>query len=469
MFFNQQSMNQTIDNETFYKLLEINKNASSKDIKKAYRRLAVIHHPDKGGDPDKFKEISKAFETLSDENKRRNYDQHGESQGDGQNPNDMFGQMFNGGPMNNNRNKKGKNVKKDIQVALKDIFNGKNMNITITRKSIDTDNISTCVPCKGRGIILQTIRMGPMIQQVQQPCNTCGGQGKQYRVNKVSENIRVTIPKGVPNNHKIEIFDKGDDVLDGDPGDLHIIVKVLEDEYFIRKGNDLFINKDISLIEALNGFNMVIKHFDRDILMKSNNVIKPNNYDVNSESKCEWKNMICSLSLEPFAKAKINDEQEIKKVIEQGQLKNENITGFIIRGQETYFYKESIDILLKSKKGGNGILYYKNIVNNLVHCIEEEGLPDLKNPMVKGDLYITFNIIFPDKITIDNKILLDGGFNKEIHKKIDEIETELEVYELTEKNPNISYEKYKEVLQENEERQEETNNPGMQQQQCAQQ
>jgi hypothetical protein len=89
--------------------------------------------------------------------------------------------------------------------------------------------------------------------------------------------------------------------------------------------------------------------------------------------------------------------------------------------------------------------------------------------MVKGDLYITFNIIFPEKINIDNQILLDGGFNKEIHKKIDEIETELEVYELTEKNPNISYEKYKEILQENEEQQEETNNPGMQQQQCAQQ
>lgn len=469
MFFNHQSMNQSIDNETFYKLLEINKNASSKDIKKAYHKLAMKYHPDKGGDPDKFKEISKAFETLSDENKRRNYDQHGESEGNGVNPNDMFGQMFNGGPMNNNRNKKGKNVKKDIQVALKDIFNGKNMNITITRKSIDTDNISACVPCKGRGIILQTIRMGPMVQQVQQPCNNCGGQGKQYRVNKVSENIRVTIPKGVPNNHKIEIFDKGDDVLDGDPGDLHIIVKVLEDEYFIRKGNDLFINEDISLIEALNGFNMVIKHFDRDILMKSNNVIKPNNYDVNSESKCEWRNMICSLSLEPFAKAKINDEQEIKKVIEEGQLKNENITGFIISGQETYFYKESIDILLKSKKGGKGILYYKNIVNNLVHCIEEEGLPDLNNHMVKGDLYITFNIIFPDKITIDNKVLLDGGFNKEIHPKIDEMETELEVYELAEKNPNISYEKYKEISQENKEQEEEETNPGMQQQQCAQQ
>ena len=52
------------------------------------------------------------------------------------------------------------------------------MNITITRKSIDTDNISTCVPCKGRGMVMQTMRMGPMIQQIQQPCNTCGGQGQ---------------------------------------------------------------------------------------------------------------------------------------------------------------------------------------------------------------------------------------------------------------------------------------------------
>jgi len=471
MFFNQQSMNQNIDNESFYKLLEINKNASSKDIKKAYRRLAVIHHPDKGGDSEKFKEISKAFETLSDENKRKHYDQYGETEGgdNSMNPNDIFSQMFNNGPMNaNNTNKKGKNIVKDVHVSLKDIFNGKNMNITITRKSIDTDNISTCVPCKGRGMVTQTIRMGPMVQQMQQPCSTCGGQGKQFKVNNVSENIKVNIPRGAPNNHKIVIFDKGDDVLEGEPGDLHIIVKVSEDDYFIRKGNDLFINKDISLIEALNGFNMIIKHFDREILMKSNNVIKPNKYDVNLKYKYEWKNKICSLSIEPYAKSQISDEKTIKSIIESGQLKNENITGFMIKGQETYFYKESIDKLLKSKKGGNNVFYYKNIPENSVHCIEEEGLPDLNNPMIIGDLYITFNIIFPDKITVDNKILLDGGFNKPIHKNIDEIETELEVYELTDKNPNISYEKYKENIKENKE--DEESMPNIQQdQQCSQQ
>jgi len=473
MFFNQ-SMNQTIDNESYYKLLGVNKNASKSEIKKAYHKSAMKNHPDKGGDPEKFKEISKAFEILSDENKRKNYDQFGSTEdngNNGMNPNDILSQMFSGGggPMNsNNMNKKGKTLKKDIQVSLKDIFNGKTMNITITRKSIDTNNISSCVPCKGQGMISQTIQMGPMIQQIQSPCNVCGGQGKQFKVNNVSENIRVNVPRGSPNNHKIVIFDKGDDVLDGDPGDLHIIVKVLDNEYFIRKGNDLFINKDISLVEALNGFNMIIKHFDRDILMKSDNVIKPNNYDINSDNKYEWKSLMCSLSIEPFAKAKISDEQEIKKLIEVGELKNENINGFIIKDNETYFYKESIDILLKNKNNGNSVFYYKNISDNSVHCIEEEGLPDLNNPMLKGDLYITFNIIFPDKITIDNEELIKGGFDWPIHENIDEIETELEVYELIEKNPNISYEKYKECLK-NEEEQESNEHPGMQQQQCSQQ
>ena len=84
-------------------------------------------------------------------------------------------------------------------------------------------------------------------------------------------------------------------------------------------------------------------------------------------------------------------------------------------------------------------------------------------------MILSGNIIFPDKITIDNEELINGGFDKSIHENIDEIETELEVYELTEKNPNISYEKYKECLKNEEEEQESNEHPGMQQQQCSQQ
>jgi len=212
---------------------------------------------------------------------------------------------------------------------------------------------------------------------------------------------------------------------------------------------------------------MKINHFDRNIIVKSGKVIKPTIYNVNSCGKYEWTSIICDLDAAPFAKAQISDETNIKSVIEEGQLKDENISGFLIKGKETYFYKENIDILLKNKKGGNSVLYYKSMDNILLQCIEEEGLPDMDNPMINGDLYIKFNIIFPEKINIDNKILIEGGFNEPLYKIIDEIDTDLEVYELTDKNPNISYGKFKEVNVKEEV--ESIPHPGQNMQQCAQQ
>merc|ERR1719335_1343893 len=90
-----------VDNEKFYKLLGVDKNASDNDIKKAFRKLAIKHHPDKGGDPETFKEITRAHEVLSDPEKRRMYDQGGEDavsgEGGGGNPTDVFDMMFGGG------------------------------------------------------------------------------------------------------------------------------------------------------------------------------------------------------------------------------------------------------------------------------------------------------------------------------------------------------------------------------------
>ena len=118
MFFGGNRMNNNIDNNKYYKILGIDKNANEKDIKKAYRRLAVIHHPDKGGDPEKFKEVTKAFETLSDPNKRKNYDKFGE---DGENmnghPGDIFGQMF-GMNKQNTRKSSGDNDRHQKRSAI---------------------------------------------------------------------------------------------------------------------------------------------------------------------------------------------------------------------------------------------------------------------------------------------------------------------------------------------------------------
>jgi len=463
MFFNQ-SMNHKVDNDKFYNILGVDKKASTSEIKKAYRRLAVVHHPDKkGGDENKFKEITKAFETLSDESKRKHYDQFGEGEGGpgGGNPADMFGQMFGGMGMQSSNPKRGNNVIHEVNLTLKEIYNGKNLNITVKRKTIDQSKINICSQCKGQGMVTQTVRMGPMIQQIQQPCQSCGGQGKSFKINNITENIKVAIPKGAPNDHKITIYERGDDTPGGDPGDLIVVVKEIKDEVFERKGYDLFIHKDISLLEALKGFKIELTTLDnRNILITNDTVIKPK---VNSD----WCTKLCHISLEPFAKAKISDESKVKELIESGQLQDENITAFVIKGTETYFYKDPVDKLLESIKPGNSVLYYKERSN--IHCVEEEGMPYFNSPIIKGDLYMAFNIIFPDKITIDNDVLIGGGFGEPLNNPtVNEIDSDIEVYELVEKDPEVSYSNFKDTVKEDVEE----DGRGMPQggvQQCAQQ
>ena len=465
MFFNQ-SMNRKVDNDKFYNVLGVDKKASSSEIKKAYRRLAVIHHPDKGGDENKFKEITKAFETLSDESKRKHYDQFGESEGGGPSgdPADMFGQMFSGGMgMQSSSPKRGNNITHEVNLTLKEIYNGKNLNVTVKRKTIDQSKVDICSQCKGQGMITQTVRMGPMIQQIQQPCQSCGGQGKSFKVNCITENIKVAIPKGAPNGHKITIYERGDDTPGGDSGDLIVVVKEIKDEVFERKGYDLFIHKDISLLEALKGFKIELTTLDnRNILITNDTVIKPKSNNNN------WCTKLCDISLEPFAKSQISDESKVKELIESGQLKNENITAFVIKGQETYFYKNPVDKLLESIKPGNSVIYYKPRSN--IHCIEEEGMPYFNSPIIRGDLYITFNIIFPENITIDNDVLIEGGFGEPLNiPTVNEIDSDIEVYELVEKDPEVSYSSYKDTIKEDVEEDEGRGMPQGGVQQCAQQ
>merc|ERR1719201_3208920 len=103
--------NKNADTTKFYKLLEVEKNASEAEIKKAYRKMAIKHHPDKGGDPEKFKEITRAYEVLSDADKRSTYDRFGEEgleEGGGGDPSDIFAQMFGGGGGGGGRRQKKK-------------------------------------------------------------------------------------------------------------------------------------------------------------------------------------------------------------------------------------------------------------------------------------------------------------------------------------------------------------------------
>merc|ERR1719434_404343 len=131
-----------------------------------------------------------------------------------------------------------------------------------------------------------------MIQQVQKTCDECGGSGVMFRQVKVQETLEVHVPKGAPDGHKIHFSEKADEIPDGEVGDVVFVLQEQPHAEFKRKGDDLYIERDISLREALCGFAMQIKHLDgRTLIIKSapGEVIKPVSYDpFNEEEKQAW-------------------------------------------------------------------------------------------------------------------------------------------------------------------------------------
>ena len=163
------------DTEKMYEILGVEKNASPDVIRKAYRKLAVKFHPDKGGDPEKFKEIQKAFDILGDERKRDIYDKYGEEGleggGDGGGGGDIFDVLSGRQRRKNPGVKKGENMVHPLKVTLEQLMKGSSRTLRLTRKVIDQQKgVETCASCGGRGAKIQTIRMGPMIQQVRKYC-----------------------------------------------------------------------------------------------------------------------------------------------------------------------------------------------------------------------------------------------------------------------------------------------------------
>merc|ERR1719389_1492374 len=262
--------NKNVDTTKFYKLLEVEKNASEAEIKKAYRKLAVKHHPDKGGDPEKFKEITRAYEVLSDSEKRAKYDRGGEDalDNDGGDPSDIFEAFFGGGGRRGGggggrKRQKTKDVQQPLKVTLEQLYCGNTKKMAITRQVIEKKKgVQECSECDGRGVKVEVVRMGPMIQQMQSACSACGGQGKSFKTKADREVLEVHIQKGSPDNHKVVFREMADEHPDMDTGDVIFVLKQQPHALFKRRGADLFIEREISLVEALCGFEMDITHLD---------------------------------------------------------------------------------------------------------------------------------------------------------------------------------------------------------------
>jgi len=287
------------DTEELYKVLGVAKDATETEIKKAFRKLTLQHHPDKGGDETKFKEINAAYEVLSNSEKRALYDKYGLEgvrQGGGgggmggmEDLFEMFGMRGRGGGGRKQR-RKVQPTQKEISVTLEEIYSGKMVQLDHTKtvlcgdcKGKGGEDVSSCKQCDGAGMIMKMVQLGPgMYTQSQQACPRCKGQGeiidpakickkcKGKKISEVSKKVDVAIEPGCPPEHVIKFNGEGNEIPDAEAGDLLIQIVTKKHKLFTRRGADLIMEKEITLKQALLGFNFTVKFLDgKDLLIST--------------------------------------------------------------------------------------------------------------------------------------------------------------------------------------------------------
>lgn len=293
----------------YYEILGVPRDASTQKIKRAYRELSKKWHPDRNpGNQEasaKYIEIANAYEVLSDEQKRRTYDQYGEEGLKGnagvqfKNPFDIFSSFgFGGGQQHQHvEQRKGPNVEIPLEVTLKDLYLGQELKVLHKKQVLcpkcrgtgakDPDDVHICSECKGTGTKVYTQQLGPgFITQTQRTCDKCGGKGKVIKSTcpycsgkktSVDEDFfTVTIERGMPDGHAIVFEQESDESPETTPGDVIFKIKTAPHKRFERRGNDLHMGMNISLLEALVGFRRNVKHLDdHEFLIMKEEVTKP--------------------------------------------------------------------------------------------------------------------------------------------------------------------------------------------------
>lgn len=307
--------------KNYYEVLGVDKKADKDTIKKAFYKLASKHHPDKGGDEAKFKEVNEAYQVLSDENKRKEYDMYGQTFsgagsnaggqgqggfggfgggfggfGQGQDFNninidfddlgDIFGDIFGGfGGFGGAREKRGRDVSMDIEITFKESVFGTERNVVINKTSScstchgtggkESAGKTKCSKCNGNGRVYETKRTFMGAMQTVRNCDECEGSGNIYKEKCVDckgagvkhgrTDITINIPAGINDGEMIKLSEQGEAIKGGVSGDMFVKIRVAKDKNWTRVGNDLVTEHKIKLTDALLGFSHTIVGLDGDL------------------------------------------------------------------------------------------------------------------------------------------------------------------------------------------------------------
>ena len=291
----------------YYEVLGVAKTATNDEIKKAYRKLAMQYHPDRNPGnkeaEEKFKEATEAYEILSDEKKRAQYDQFGfqgvhsdfaDAYGRGgfdfssmfggaggfSDLDDIFSSFFGGGfsGRGSRGQRRGNDLRHDVTLSLEDAVFGKKMEIKLDKNDIcdvchgtgaePGTKTQTCPTCGGSG----EVRMVQGFFSVKRTCSKCNGSGtivttpcKNCRGTgtvRKSKTISVNIPKGIEDNTQLRVSGEGEAIGGGVAGDLYLYIHVSPHKYYVRDGIDLITEVGINIVQATLGADILIQTLD---------------------------------------------------------------------------------------------------------------------------------------------------------------------------------------------------------------
>lgn len=278
-----------------YELLGVDRNATESEIKSAYKKQAMQHHPDRGGDEATFKNISKAYEVLSSPEKRQIYDAYGEQgldnaeqggggPGMGTDPFDLFSQIF-GFNAAGQRQPRGRPRTQDavyeLQLSLEELYQGTSRTIAFTRDVVcgtcdgrGGHNVRECQRCRGTGQQVHMQQMGVFVQQVASQCSACSGKGYVMDPGDVcgsckgkttvteKKRFSIDVEAGAADGHEFRFSGQAHELPGHDTGDVVVVVKAQPHSKFHRVGDSLVMAKKVSLVEALCGFHFSTPFLD---------------------------------------------------------------------------------------------------------------------------------------------------------------------------------------------------------------
>lgn len=297
----------------YYEVLGVGKTASPDEIKKAFRRAAVEHHPDRGGDETKFKEINEAYEVLKDNEKRKRYDQFGHAGvggnggnpfaggfgGQGQNVNFDFGDLglgdiFNsffgggGGHAGGQRQARGRDVEAGVEIGFEQAVFGTEADLSL---NLDDNcehckgntvepgyELKTCDQCQGSGQVITVAKtIFGNIQQAaicpkchgsgkvpEKACTVCHGKGTKAK----KQTITLKIPAGIDDGATIRLREHGEAVANGPKGDLYVNIRVKAHKHFTREGDLILSEEHVGMVEAALGAEIDVDTVDGPVRMK---------------------------------------------------------------------------------------------------------------------------------------------------------------------------------------------------------